>query len=309
MKDKNKHRSGLINARIVICLIGMIVSGYLFFNKLFEYKRAENEYRNVRESVITYIEESEESSDETSDKENSIVQENGNTDDLNPTVDDKSEPVKEKLKQPFKVDFKKLREINDECVGWIYLEAVDLSFPVMHGTDNDYYLTHTLEREWNVCGSIFIEWQNDGDLSDPNTIIYGHNINTGEMFAGTKKYITENAYEISPYFWIMTPNGVYKYKIFSIYEELSNGEQYTLFYGKSKDFLQWAIKMRDKSYFDLGEQEFTMDDKIVTLSTCAGGDYRRIIQGICIASETYEETQSPMPNKILFLHKHEMIVD
>ena len=74
------------------------------------------------------------------------------------------------------VDFNKLEEINPDVIAWIEIPGLEISYPVVQGRDNDYYLHHLITGENHKSGSIFMDFQNQEDLSDRNTIIYGHNM-------------------------------------------------------------------------------------------------------------------------------------
>lgn len=73
---------------------------------------------------------------------------------------------------------------------------------MVHTSDNTYYLTHTFKRQENKSGSIFIETSNAPDFSDLHTIIYGHNMKDGSMFAGLKNYEKKTYYEAHPSIYI-----------------------------------------------------------------------------------------------------------
>ena len=83
------------------------------------------------------------------------------------------------------VDFNKLEEINPDVIAWIEIPGLEISYPVVQGRDNDYYLHHLITGENHKSGSIFMDFQNQEDLSDRNTIIYGHNMKDGSMFIET----------------------------------------------------------------------------------------------------------------------------
>ena len=104
-------------------------------------------------------------------------------------------------------------------MGWIYVEAVpDINYPIVHGKDNETYLHRTYEKNYNFAGTIFVDYENKGDFSDCNTIVYGHNMKNGSMFAQLKKFTQdEETYKKSKYFWIFTPEKNYRYEIISAY--------------------------------------------------------------------------------------------
>lgn len=87
------------------------------------------------------------------------------------------------------VDFNKLEEINPDVIAWIEIPGLEISYPVVQGRDNDYYLHHLITGENHKSGSIFMDFHNQEDLSDRNSIIYGHNMKDGSMFGTLDQYI------------------------------------------------------------------------------------------------------------------------
>ena len=188
------------------------------------------------------------------------------------------------LKAPMDIDFASLKSVNDDVVGWIYVEAVpDINYPIVHGKDNETYLHRTYEKNYNFAGTIFVDYENKGDFSDCNTIVYGHNMKNGSMFGMLKKYrADETLYNTSKYFWILTPEKDYRYEIIAAYTTSVNSDTYTLFKGPGKEFLEYEKKMFQNSEIriDATASEANVKDKIVTLSTCTGNQATRfVVQG------------------------------
>ena len=63
-----------------------------------------------------------------------------------------------------------------------------LEYPVVRGEDNSYYLNHTVQKTYNIAGSIFLDYRNERDFSDSKNIIYGHNMKDGSMFHVLRNY-------------------------------------------------------------------------------------------------------------------------
>ena len=76
-------------------------------------------------------------------------------------------------------------------MGWLRIRALGISYPVVQGEDNDFYLHRTFEKEDNFAGCIFVNCDNSGNFTDQNTIIYGHNMKDGSMFGKLKKFREE----------------------------------------------------------------------------------------------------------------------
>ena len=102
----------------------------------------------------------------------------------------------------FTVDFSGLKELNPDCIGWIRFENIDISYPIMQGEDNEYYLKHTFEGQAVTAASIFMDANNHADFSDQNTFIYGHNMKDKTMFGKLNNYKDEEFYKENPYFYI-----------------------------------------------------------------------------------------------------------
>ena len=76
----------------------------------------------------------------------------------------------------FAVDFKKLKATNPDVVAWIRIPSVGVDYPVLQSSDNSFYLNRDINKEFNTCGSIFIDFNNSKDFDDNNTVIFGHNL-------------------------------------------------------------------------------------------------------------------------------------
>ncbi len=182
------------------------------------------------------------------------------------------------MKNP--IDFESLLKVNEDIIGWIRLKGLDISYPIAQAEDNEYYLHRTFERVENFAGCIFMEYQNRSDFSDKNTIIYGHNMKNGSMFGRLKEYYEDGVYESTPYFWIYTPEKIYRYDIISCAEVGSVSDAYQITFADDNDFMEFVDSAFSKSIVDTQGIEVTPEDRIVTLSTCTGNDATRfIVQG------------------------------
>ena len=114
------------------------------------------------------------------------------------------------------VDFAGLKEQNKDIVGWIYFEDEEsISYPLLYSGD-DYYLRRNYLKEEETAGSIYIDGNNNPDLSNAHTLIYGHNMRNLSMFGKLKFYKTEEDYfENHRYFQLITETGAYRYKVFA----------------------------------------------------------------------------------------------
>lgn len=172
-----------------------------------------------------------------------------------------------------------LREVNPDVVGWIRIPDTGIDYPLMQGEDNEFYLKHTWEKEPNSVGSVFLEYQNSADLTDYNTIVYAHNMNSGAMFSDLELFALKKYWEDRPYVYVVTDGGVYRYEIFAFFQP----EVESLTYGMNpqrddtkEKFLNLAM---ENAWYDTGVRP-AITDRILTLSTCSGADYdfRYVVQ-------------------------------
>ncbi len=189
-----------------------------------------------------------------------------------------------------KINLSALREINEDVVGWIEIPNTIVSYPLLQGKNNQYYLNHTWQKESNSAGSIFLECTNNSDFSDFHTIIYGHRMNNEAMF-GTLKYYKDLTYwQEHPSIYISTDSGVRRYDIFAAYKASTKSIVYQLnLVGQEKDFIQFCL---DHSVIDT--QFFpTAEDQILTLSTCTGNGHaaRWVVQAYL--AQVYAQSESP----------------
>lgn len=185
--------------------------------------------------------------------------------------------------EKFTVDFAGLKALNPDCIGWIRFENIDISYPIMQGEDNDYYLHNTFEGQEITAASIFMDCGNSPDFTDENTFIYGHNMRDKTMFGKLNNYEDEDYYKENPCFYIYTPEYVYRYDIFACYLADVEAEQdsfYTRF-ATGEEFQHFIDNVKERSEYDTGVA-VTNEDHIITLMTCnpAGYDYRFLIHAV-----------------------------
>ena len=101
----------------------------------------------------------------------------------------------------FQVDFKELKKINSDVIGWIVIEGTEINYPIVQGNNNSFYLNHSYDKKWNSLGSIFADYQSSNDFSDYNTFIYGHHTKNGSMFGELYKYMDVSFYKQNKTFY------------------------------------------------------------------------------------------------------------
>jgi sortase B len=179
------------------------------------------------------------------------------------------------------MDFAALRQVNPDVVGWIVIPNTAISYPLLQGADDQYYLNHLWNRRYGTVGSIFLESQNSRDLSDFNTIIYGHRMRDRSMFGPLRSYQSQDYWQAHPWVYLTDDNGVHTYAIFAAYEVDAAGDAYRL--GIASDagkqaFLDYCL---EQSVIQTGVVP-TTQDRVLTLSTCTGSGHetRWVVQAV-----------------------------
>lgn len=185
--------------------------------------------------------------------------------------DDENLSPEEKLKKLEKQNLyllKKFKEENSDVVAVIEIPGTPIKYPLLHADDNSFYLRKGLNKEYDLAGSIFMDTNNNTDLNDDNTVIYGHHLELESMFTPLDQYRKQDFAEKHTTMYITTEEGLREYEIFSAYGIPSDYDYRTLEFMYDADKIPYFEKLQNNSEVDLGSREFTEDDTIVTLSTC-----------------------------------------
>lgn len=176
-------------------------------------------------------------------------------------------PHGDEPQSPLIVDFDKLQQVNSDICAWIYNEGSNINYPVVYSTDNVYYLNHNYKKEHSNGGAIFVDYRNNRDFSDVNTIVYGHYMKSGTMFGHLANYKSQSYYNSHPYMWIYTPYGAYRLDIIAGMVTTPSSEAYTIFTSveQMRAFLPTAVQ---NSKFT-SNVDISSVTQIVTLSTCS----------------------------------------
>lgn len=250
-------------ASLAIQLLGLVlILGAVFYlgSVFWGYRRSTSEYNALEAEIFARAGEAEEQAAKQQGAEDTAEE----TDML--TLEE----------QEILAGIARLREENPDVIGWIKFDNLELSYPVMQGEDDEYYLKHTFSGEANAAGSIFMEAANSPDFNDSHTIIYGHNMKNKSMFGALKTYKTEDFYPGNEYFTIYTPDKVYRYEIFAYYDIPMDGEIYSVQFEPGGVFQKIIDNMCKRSYYDTKiHPEST--EKIITLSTCSTKGNRFVV--------------------------------
>lgn len=190
------------------------------------------------------------------------------------TVDETKEDNKEK----YVVDFEKLKEKNSDIVAWLKVNGTNIETTVVKTTNNDYYLTHNFNKEYNSAGWIFADYKNKVDGTDKNLVIYGHNMRDDSMFGSLKWVTNEDWYnnEDNKYITLITENETQVYEVFSVYQIEKEDYYIQTSFDTEIEFNTFVetIKKRSKKDFNV---DVNKEDTVLTLSTCANNNKYRVV--------------------------------
>ena len=164
---------------------------------------------------------------------------------------------------------------NKDFVGWIEIDGLDISLPVVRGENNDKYLKTDFDGKYSKYGSIFMNCANKVDSLNYNTTIFGHYMKDTKMFGNLMQYKSIAGYKKAPVIEFNTIYGDYKWKVFAAYvtNGTSAGDNGYLFNYMFTDLstneaveeFLGEIKLRTLYYPNV---DLAVSDKILTLSTC-----------------------------------------
>lgn len=190
----------------------------------------------------------------------------------------------DKIRESFGISWENLRKINSQVAAWITIPGADISYPVVQGTDDEYYLNHNFRKAEDLFGGIFLEHNNKKDLTGSHSIIYGHNMEGNMMFANLNRYEQPEFLKSCPEIEILTPERKFLYKIFSVEQASSQSAAFEYGYELSSPAYKLQLtELKNNSMYDTGiEPEESAP--VVTLVTCNSHldkEIRMAVHGSC----------------------------
>lgn len=270
----------------LLCLSVFLFSGYQILSTAMGYREGEIAYDSIQQYV-----EMTPPTDAYPDSADSPDQHPGAS---TPTGEDAQTDIAPKPSVIFpKVDFDTLHSINTDVVAWIYIEDTVISYPVVQGEDNDQYLSVMFDGTRNAAGSIFLDYRNEPDFTDQNTVLHGHHMKNGSMFAGISKYRTQDYYDSHPYILIMTPDVNYRYHVIAGYVASLSDPAWKMEFTSDEELQDWIDRAISRSGF-VSAVTANPRDRFLTLSTCSYefNDARFILIGVLTDFELKPEHEA-----------------
>lgn len=209
-----------------------------------------------------------------------------------------TETVTEEQSEVIPVKFEELQAVNPDVYAWITVPGTVIDYPILqHASDNTYYLMHNIDGSYGYPGCIYTENMNSKDFTDNNTVIYGHNMKNGSMFAQLHKFEDPDFFKENREVLIYLPDEVLHYTIFAarIYDDrhllysfdFTDPEVY-------QKYLDSIFSTRDMSANIDKDITVTTDDQIITLVTCIGSQpsNRLLVQAVLTDREAGTEAET-----------------
>ena len=191
------------------------------------------------------------------------------------------------------LNFDAIWEIGEAAVAWLYSPDTRINYVVAQGEDNDYFLHRLLSGGDAKEGTLFVDFRNSPDFTDSNTIIYGHNMKSGSMFGSLHRYEKQEYYEEHPVMYLYVPGNRYTLELLAgcyvgvenpIFSALPPSEE-------ERDSILYQAYHNSTFVSGITAGK---EDRLVTLSTCAGDDTLRYVIIGRIAEEYLQKEENPV---------------
>lgn len=283
MKEFEKNK--ILNRIIYLILILLIILSSAYIVKSFVSKKEAEIERNLLNSVNV------ENTEESEEEKNSEGEENGTKDENNKNVineetkndnsakQEKSEEEilkeKEAESDKRKAQVAKLKEEYKNIVGWIEIKDTHISYPVVQGKDNEFYLTHNYKGDNAERGAIFLDSNYNWNIKGNNLMIYGHYMINEEMFTDLTKYIEEDYYKQHPIIRFTTDKEDAEYDIIAVFRSkvYNKNDDVFKYYNfmnseSEKEYNNFIKNIKQASIYDI-EETAEYGDELITLTTCS----------------------------------------
>lgn len=271
MKKKKRNKLGLIILIIISSLLLSTLTISLFniflWNK--DNKANENNLKDIEENT-----------------EIKIVKDNDNTEFINKPLDENDDYWYYSTFDLIDVDLKKLKEKNNDTIGWLNVNNTNINYPFVKSSDNDYYLHHSFDKSYNNAGWVFLDYRNNKNLTDKNNIIYGHHRVNNTMFTSLLNTLNESWYtnKDNHIIRVSLENENSLWQIISVYKIPVESYYITTKFNNDNDFITFLDTISKRSIYNFN-YNVNKEDIILTLSTCYDDNTRVVVHAKLIKIE------------------------
>lgn len=175
------------------------------------------------------------------------------------------------------VNFSKLKQINNQTKGWIKVSGTNVNYPFVQTDNNDFYLFHSFDQSYNDAGWVFMDYRNNTESMDKNTVLYAHGRLDNTMF-GSLRHILDNGWLNNSENFVIMLSTDYEntlWQVFSAYIIPTTNDYIRTEFTSNDQFLNFANILKDRSQYNFNTPVYG-EDKILTLSTCYD-DYSKMV--------------------------------
>ena len=215
------------------------------------------------------------------------IPDNDNTEIIEQTEEDKSNPYWDYIKMNLiNVDFSELKNINNQTKGWIQVNGTNINYPFVQADNNKYYLTHSFDKSYNQAGWVFLDYRNNINNLEKNTIIYAHGRLDKTMFGSLKNILTSVWLDTSNNYVIKlsTESENTLWQVFSVYHIPTTSDYLQINFNSYETYLNFLNMLKERSIYDF-QTELNNKDKILTLSTCYNKEEKMVMHAKLIKRE------------------------
>lgn len=270
-KRKIKWNNIIFVFIMIICLICLGISLVNIVNWKMDSDDTFEQINNIHE--VTRIEEV------IDDEDVEIIDQEEVIDEFNPYWDYISMNL-------INVDFSELKITNNDTKGWIQVNGTNINYPFVQSGDNEYYLTHSFNKNYNEAGWVYMDYRNDVDEMAKNTILYAHGRNDKTMFGSLRTVLTNGWLNNKNNFVIKlsTEKENTLWQLFSVYRIPTTSDYLQVDFYDDEEFVNFASMLINRSSYDF-DTSVSENDKILTLSTCYNDDDKIVLHAKMIKKE------------------------
>jgi sortase B len=278
---RNKFVNVSLDLLIFFLVCGLVYFGYNLFLEI-NYNRIN---QNIQNETSIYVRFEDKQQDDIFDDSNFPTKSIDVEDNNDATIFGPNEKFKYNSMKFIHVDFDKLRQKNEESVAWIMVPNTKINYSVVQHKDNDFYLDHNLNKDYNTAGWIFGDYRCRFDILGYNTVIYGHNRRDESMFGQLHKMLEPDRFKDKKnrYIYVTTPLKSYVFEVFSVYTTEPNNEYNLAGFETSDAFNTYEKDISQKNTIKILDGNLISGSKVLTLSTCSNND-RLVVHAQLIGS-------------------------
>lgn len=204
-----------------------------------------------------------------------------------PKEDDRNNDYWNYIKLPLiSVDFSELTRKNSDTVAFLKVNGTNINYPVVQSSDNNYYLTHSYDKSYNEAGWVFMDYRNNINDLNQNTVIYAHGRWDTTMFGSLKNIFKNNWYNNTDNYVVnlSTPTYDSLWQVFSVYQIPTETYYITTSFGSDESYQNFLTTIINRSKFKFNANVDT-NDKILTLSTCLNDQEKVVLHAKLIKKQ------------------------